>query len=235
MSVGLDQVDPQQRRQRERDDHRVGHRRPVAVLVAVVDEQHHASDQERVEGQVERVGDRRERHRGLEDPFVVVGDHVADDEHGPARQRADTTAAGRHPGDPAAPTISATTAAPATRSKTRPLPEPAGPLDRWASAYPLVSSAIATRYDEPGVVSQPGGPRHRACAAPAPVARALIRVHPRLPRSRGEECSAAPARRALSSSSSLRARPCRRAGASPIRPPAARWSVAAHTPDLQGH
>ena len=80
IEVGLDQVDPQQGCQRQRDDHRVDHGRPVAVLVAVVHEQDHPGDQERVEGEVERVGDRGERQRGPKQPFVVVGDHVAGDE-----------------------------------------------------------------------------------------------------------------------------------------------------------
>ncbi len=82
VDIGGHQIDPDQRRERERDDHRVHVRRAVSVLVAVVDEQHHPRDQERVEGEVEGVRDRRERQRAADEPFVVVRDHVAGHEQG---------------------------------------------------------------------------------------------------------------------------------------------------------
>ena len=75
--VGLDQVDPQQRRERERDDQRVDQGGAIAVFAAFANQQQHADDQQRVEGEVQRVGDRRKRHRPTEQPLVVEGQNLA--------------------------------------------------------------------------------------------------------------------------------------------------------------
>ena len=124
--VGGDQVDPQQRRERERDDQRVDQAAAVAVLVAFADQQQHAGDEEGVEGEVERVGDRGKRQAPAEEAFVVVGEDVAGDEQGlPDREQIPGQAAG--PELLRAPMISAATLAPPIRLKTSPLLSHAGP------------------------------------------------------------------------------------------------------------
>jgi hypothetical protein len=80
VGIGSDQVDPQQRGERERDDQPIDQPAALAPLAAFADQREHADDKEGVEREVEGVGDGRERHGAAEEAFVVVGEHVAGDE-----------------------------------------------------------------------------------------------------------------------------------------------------------
>jgi hypothetical protein len=153
VDVGRDQIHPQQRRQRQRHDQRVDQARPVAVLAAFADEQHHAGDEERVEGQVEGVGERRERERRAEQPFVVVGEHVTGDEQPlPDRQQVPRRAAA---GVPARADDQRAHARAADQVEHQPAPQPGGPGR-------LRERVGAAQQSTGGEVHPPGAPRERA-------------------------------------------------------------------------
>ena len=84
--VGRHQEDPRQQRQADRDDRRVDQARPVPSRVAAPDQQQQPRDGDRIDREIDGIGDRRERQRSAEERLVVVGEHVAGDEQRQAQR-----------------------------------------------------------------------------------------------------------------------------------------------------
>ena len=76
----LDQRDPRDQREAERDDQRVDRTGAVALRVAPPHEDQQADHQRGVDEHVRRVAERRERHLGAGQPRIAVGVEVAQPE-----------------------------------------------------------------------------------------------------------------------------------------------------------